>query len=41
MSREGGYSGVVTIVEAIAKDKNKDWACKVELVVWGSYMNGD
>jgi hypothetical protein len=30
MSREGGYSGVVTIVEAIAKEKEKDWACKVE-----------
>ena len=28
MSREGGHSGVVTIVEAIA-EKDKEGACKV------------
>lgn len=34
MSREGG---VVTIVEAIAKEKEreKDWACNVEFGRWG------
>lgn len=34
LSREGGYSGVVTIVEAIVEEKNKDWACKVESGRW-------
>lgn len=35
MSREGGHSGVVTIVEAIAEERDKDWACKVEFRRWG------
>jgi hypothetical protein len=35
MSREGGHSGVVIIVEAIAKEKDKGWACKVEFGRWG------
>lgn len=34
MSREGGHSGVVTIVEAIAEEI-KDGACKVEFGRWG------
>lgn len=41
MSREGGHSGVVTIVEAIAKEKDKAGRVKWRSVVWGSYMNGD
>lgn len=43
MSREGGHSGVVTIVEAIAeKDKDaRTGRVKWSSVVGGSYMNGD
>ena len=35
MSREGEHSGVVTIVEEAIAEKDKGWACKVELGRWG------